>query len=80
MLLQSYEFTVTHRKGAANKDADALSRIHHYNEQTEVMCSHYMASNSHKQVMHLRRRSCESDVQSPFKLQDGILFREELLR
>jgi hypothetical protein len=67
-------------KGAANKDADALSRIHHSNEQTEVMSSHYMASNSHNQVTHLRQRSCKSDVQPPLKLQDGILFREEPLK
>jgi hypothetical protein len=68
MLLQSYEFTVTHRKGAANKDTDALSMVHHSNEQTEVKELTLHGLKDAQASDAFTQKIMKSGVQPPFKL------------
>ena len=44
MDLQEFDFTVAHRPGVSNANADALSRLHHQSVLDQTSCAHRTVS------------------------------------
>jgi hypothetical protein len=76
MLLQSYDYTVLHRKGIHNQDADALSRIQSINVQdTLALTLHNFRSAQKNDPFTLN--IIKAGAQHPFRLKDSILYHGE---
>ncbi|SAM02198.1 hypothetical protein [Absidia glauca] len=71
LTIQSYQFTIVHRKGSLNQDADALSRIQLTNQQEVSTVS--MATMKQKQLVDPFIKLIKGEVKLPYGWNQGIL-------
>jgi hypothetical protein len=73
--IQSYQFTVIHKKGTKNADADALSRISQTNSQAVTMTKDTFFDQ--QQMDPTIKRLMREGIKTPFLWHDKIIYRND---